>query len=155
MATPDANTDSNTKLRVYFSQNSTFSRRVNMLRHAGLNCNWYKRGFHVSGNEASPHEPPSSYTKLRKTKAAAFFIASKIVDAPFFQPDSRATRQPSARTEGSLLKGVLPATFSHHKGLAFHNSKKISHYREATGNAYNRAHILKLRGHVAKNSMFS
>jgi hypothetical protein len=34
-------TVSNSKLRVHFSKNSMFSRRVNMRRHAGLNWNWY------------------------------------------------------------------------------------------------------------------
>jgi hypothetical protein len=37
-----ANTASNSKLRVHFSKNSMFSRKVNMRRRAGLNCNWYK-----------------------------------------------------------------------------------------------------------------
>jgi hypothetical protein len=35
-------TDSNSKLRIHCSQNSMFSRRVNMRRHAGLNCNWFE-----------------------------------------------------------------------------------------------------------------
>jgi hypothetical protein len=36
-----SDTVSNSKLRVYFSKNSMFSRRVNMRQHTGLNCNWY------------------------------------------------------------------------------------------------------------------
>jgi hypothetical protein len=35
-------TVSNSKLRIYFSKNSMFSRRVNMRQCAGLNCHWYE-----------------------------------------------------------------------------------------------------------------